>query len=104
MSENYYPQIIVAAVDILGMGTLLSRNDQSVSASDTLETFLMNASYSYAHIERSFESDAKPVFHEGFNFGDSMYFLEIQRKRCKNRQTGYLENVPCSSAGVFTFM
>ena len=57
------------------MRSLLLKNDQSVSASNTLQSFLLNASYPVAHAGPSFESEGKQVFLQGYNFGDSMYLF-----------------------------
>jgi hypothetical protein len=54
--DQYWPEVVVAAVDLLGVRGLVSRGDHCASAATVLGKFLLNASENRMFGDASFAS------------------------------------------------
>lgn len=74
-SDQYYPRIAVAALDILGFSKLVEKGDESLVAMDTIAKFVRNASSSRLYSDPILGGNDDYMFRASVYFGDSVYLF-----------------------------
>lgn len=75
VDERYLPLVAVAAVDILGVKMLLSKEDECMSAMRAIEFFVKNSSMCDYYEDFLFDRKAGTFYEFEQYFGDSVYFF-----------------------------
>jgi hypothetical protein len=74
-TSEYYPDVVVAAVDILGLGVLIQKPDQCEGAFGAANWLATNCLFSKAYDTPTGESGGFPLYESEVYFGDSAYLF-----------------------------
>lgn len=74
-NDRYFPKVAVAALDILGVKTLLLRNDGCQAALHSLSIFLGNASSRGIYEDSSLRVRTSVMYKDSMYLGDSVYLF-----------------------------
>lgn len=73
--DDYHDRIVVASMDILGMGRLVESDDDAATAANVLDVFLKNAAVPYWYERQSSDSPTGRMWSRQSHFGDSIYLF-----------------------------
>lgn len=74
-NDTYAPTVAVAALDLLGVKTLVSKDDSCLAAMNVLSKFVKNAASRWAYADEKSGKKHEKMYELDLYFGDSLYLF-----------------------------